>query len=366
MAEENKDTTVEVKDDNVVTVDISEIEGAVADDGDSDATIEVKDTKEEGKESAKPSTRERKKQTEDAAAALQQAINTAEEARDSEKKRREAAEATAQSERRGREEALRAADAARQEAQSFRNQAEEGQLAAVSNGIENATQRIASAKAELRRSYEAADFDKVSDAQEQLALAAADLKSFTTQKSYLESNAARKPSPAEGRVEAPPASAFEQYVAPYTPRSQAWLRAHPDCVPPQAGGDKVKNAKMMAGHYDAEAQGISPDSDEYFKIIEEHIGVRTPDVKTPLSQSAEVTEAKVAPKQKAVPVAAPVSRDPPSPNTGQRSREVVLSPQEQEMALVSFPQLTKQQAFAQYAKNKIELEAEGKLGRYTH
>jgi hypothetical protein len=36
------------------------------------------------------------------------------------------------------------------------------------------------------------------------------------------------------------------------------------------------------------------------------------------------------------------------------------------MAKVSFPHLPEQQAYGQYARNLIELEAEGKLGRLTH
>ena len=36
------------------------------------------------------------------------------------------------------------------------------------------------------------------------------------------------------------------------------------------------------------------------------------------------------------------------------------------MAKVSFPHLPEAQAYGQYARNLIELEAEGKIGRLTH
>ena len=190
----------------------------------------------------------------------------------------------------------------------------------------------------------------------------------------------------EGRVEAPPTgSPFEQYVSGYSPRAQAWLRAHPDCVPEsvpdgrggmiQLGGDSTKNSKMMAGHYAAKAQRVPEGSDEYFRIIEEHIGDRDQAVSAaPVSSAAAVTAARSAtPKPAAPRPAAPVSREPPSANGSTTQRRVSLSLEQQETAMFSYPAAPgesedahRKRALGTYAREYLKAKAEGKIGRLSH
>lgn len=381
MAEANKDeATIEVPDDGVVVISVDEEVAAAADES-AGAKAGVAAATTETEPPVKPEKRTRHKASEDAAAALDQATQFLEQekaGREEERKRREAAEATAQSERNAREEAERAAHRSAQEAKGYRDQSEEDRLGSINSGLENAQQRMLAAKQELRRAHEAAEFDKLADAQEQIALAAADIRKFGDQKQALETSTKKTGTFEGGRVEAPappqPSSAFEKFVRPFTPRSQAFLRAHPDFVPGAVGGDDTKNARMMAGHYDAVARKVALDSDEYFKIIEEATGLRTPETKpSPLSGASETTKQEVVPQpaqRRPAPLpSAPPSRDVPTGGAagGARvSRTVTLSRDQQDAAKISFPHLSTQQAFAEYAKNLLELEAEGKMGRLTH
>lgn len=356
MAEPNA-ATVDVEAEGVVTVDVSDnpdlaavgtepIEPIVE-------AVEPKVAKEKQPKVPKSAP------ADEAAAALTQAVKTADDAR-------KAAEATALAERRGREEAQRLAEQRGQEAAGYREQAENRELTIINTGIENATREITSYQAEMERALEAGEFPKVSAAQVKLSKATAALDRLEDAKANFEANARKAPT-TEGAVTAPQVSAFEQYVSGFTPPAQAWLRAHPECVPPQFGGDQTKNAKMMAGHYDAVAKGYQTNSPEYFQTIEEHAGYRTP-----VSAAAAVTvagddpEPAPKPKPRMAQPSAPVSRDPPSSNGQRTTRSVTLTKEQQDAAKMSWPQKTPQEAFALYARNLLELESEGKMGRLTH
>ncbi len=174
----------------------------------------------------------------------------------------------------------------------------------------------------------------------------------------------------EGRVvESQPIqqTAFDKYLSGFSTVAQTWLRQHPDCAPPQVGGNQVKNSKMMVGHYDALAKNITEGTPEYFKVIEDHINdAPAPVIPQVASKAADVQIAgEVRPAPKHIQPSAPPSRDA-APGTQRNVREVRLTKDQQEMAKVSFPHLPEAQAYGQYARNLIELEAEGKIGRSTH
>jgi hypothetical protein len=290
---------------------------------------------------------------------------------------RKAAEATAASERAMREQAQREAQQAQHAAQELEQRANNSELAILENGIAAANREIEALEGEYTRAAEAGEFAKMGTIQTKLSRAAARLDRFENEKATFEASGRRTPT-AEGRVEAPPvvqSNPVEQYLSQFTPAAQSWLRQHPECYPPNIGGDVTKNSKMMAGHWDAVGKSVALNSPEYFRIIEEHItGVpAVAPAALPTQQSgitskaAEVQTAEAPRAPKHIQPAAPVTRDPPASNGQPRSsREVRLTKEQQEMAKVSFPHLPEQQAFGQYARNLIELEAEGKIGRLTH
>ena len=364
MAEPNTET-VEVEPEGVVTVDVSDNPELAAVEGAEPAEVvepEPKPAKEKVAKAPKVNA------AEEAAAALTQAVKTADDAR-------KAAEATAMAERRAREEAERVANQRTQEAAGYREQAESHELTIIESGIESATREISAHQAEWERAQEAGEWAKASAAQVKLAKAAAALDRLENSKATFEANAKRPPT-TEGAVTAqgPQITPFEQYVSSFPPRAQAWLRAHPDYVPPAIngiplGGDPIKNAAMMEGHFAAKKLNIQEGSDEYFRVIEEHTGHRTPvsaaATVTPVGETEVVPAAKPAPKPRMAQPSAPVSRDPPN-GANRTTRSVTLTKEQQEAAKISFPQKPINEAFALYARNLLELEAEGKMGRLTH
>jgi hypothetical protein len=283
---------------------------------------------------------------------------------------RRAAEATAANERQLREQAQTQAAQARQEADQYRESASNSELAIIENGITSANSQIESLQEEYTRAAEAGEFAKMGQIQTKIAKASATLDRLENTKATFD---VRKTQTTEGRVESPTVQqpALEQYLSQFAPAAQTWLRQHPDCVPAQFGGDAVKNSKMMAGHYGALAQNIVPNTNEYFEYLDSHLGTaaQTTQVNTVESKAATIQVADTTSRPvKQVQPSAPPSRDTPAANGQQQRsvREVRLTKDQQEMAKVSFPHLPESQAFGQYARNLIELEAEGKIGRSTH
>ena len=348
----DNDSTVQVEEEGVVTVDVTDNPELAGDEG---TTTEA--TPEKVAKTPKEKSAVKTAAADEASAVLTNALKAAEE--------------TALAERRRADEAQRLAAQKDNEAKSYREVAESHELTILNTGIENAKRELQSAKAEWKNAQEAGEFDKAADAQEKLAMAAADLRRMETDKANYEAGAARK-TQTEGRVEPQNTqlSAFETYVSGFAPQAQAWLRAHPECVPATVGGNAVKNSEMMSGHYAALAKNLQQGTPEYFKVIEEHTGYRAP-----VSGAAKTVEAGATddetpqptpkPKPRMAQPSAPVSRDPP--NGQQRTtRSVTLTKDQQDAAKMSFPHKPPQEAFALYARNLLELEAEGKTGRLTH
>jgi hypothetical protein len=65
-----------------------------------------------------------------------------------------------------------------------------------------------------------------------------------------------------------PADPVEAACAGRTAATANWLRAHPEHV-----RDPKKLAKLQSAHFDAEAEGLVPDTSEYFQHIERRVGI---------------------------------------------------------------------------------------------
>lgn len=131
----------------------------------------------------------------------------------------------------------------------------------------------------------------------------------------------------------------EVFAAQLTPRSASWVREHPEFV-----RDQKLNRKMLAAHELAVADGISPDSDEYFDHVEGTLGV---------NRSADQEE---APKhqRRAAPAIAPVTRASMN-GDGSRPNVVRLSAEQREIA--SMMGMTPEE----YARNMRDLKREGRM-----
>ena len=359
MAEPN-DGSIEIDVDDPATVQVA---------GDDDNTPNLETQKVAPKVEKEPRTRTRKASpdpllpegpTPDQALAEAQAY-----AKQQEDARR-AAEATAASERQRADHAESARQAALKQAEEHAERASNTELNLIESRIASETSTLSALQDAYEKAAEAGEFKKMAELQTKMSRAASALDRFEAAKAEIEANP-RQPS-TEGAVTAPqPSSPVEQHLAGYAPAAQTWLRQHLDCLPPQFGGDSVKNSKMMAGHYSALAKGFSANSEPYFKEIETHLNpAAEPIVHQPTSKAAEVTPAVT---HRAPPApSAPPSREAPQASGAapRNARSVTLSKEQQEMARMSFPHMDEKAAYGLYARNLLELEAEGKIGRLTH
>lgn len=361
MAKEEDNQTVEIDDEGSVTIELNDDELAAAPEGEKkgeeiEAQPEPKKpiVRKRLQEPVEPAPEPKAAEPDETTRALQESLRRAEDAR-------RQADAAAAAERQRARDAVEQAERFRLEAEEARENAENNQLAGLTASIEGTERELTSYKADMVRAQEAGDFAQIADIQVKIAQASARHDRLTSQKETL-INAPKRPKP-EGRVEpqpsAPAIPTMDQYLSQFAPEAQNWLRAHPECLPSQVGGDASANAKMMAGHYAALAQRITPNTPEYFRVLDEHI-------KPPVAAEPTPPPAP-APKRQAQP-SAPVSREAPSPTSGipRNTRQVVLSKEQRDMAKLSFPNVPEQQAYALYARNLVELQAEGKIGRTTH
>jgi len=135
-------------------------------------------------------------------------------------------------------------------------------------------------------------------------------------------------------------SMIDQIITQVTPRSASWLRDNRDSL-----NDDRMVRRMFRAHEDAVDEGIEPDSDTYFRFIENRLGMKK------AQEAADPTSAAAKPVQRsAPPAAAPVNR-----GNGTRPGVVKLSSVEAETAKMLG------MTDKEYATHKLALQREGKL-----
>lgn len=216
---------------------------------------------------------------------------------------------------------------------SFRQRAEaaeraaresEGRVAAVSrnaidanlnmivSSIETAKGASGTAKADYQRAMEAGDYAKAAEAQEQMADARANLLRLQERKSEMESGRQTQQTPQ-------PVSEVERIASQLSAPSAAWVRAHPDVA-------KNFNKAEAAHRYAVDIEGVTVDTPDYFKRVEEILGMRK-------SEKTADGEIEATPTRKSPPAQAPVTQSTQSLRTGQASRQsVTLTTAEREIA----------------------------------
>lgn len=165
--------------------------------------------------------------------------------------------------------AQREATAARQEAATARSAATASNLDTVTTALAAAQTAAEAAKRDMRAAKEAGDLDAEMDAQDRLTTARIDVRTYDEAKANLEARAKAPP--------AKPSDPVEAYIQGRSEQTATWLRAHRDFVT-----DQRKNQKLTAAHHDAVAEGLSPDTADYFTHVEKFIGIR--------KEEKEVTE----------------------------------------------------------------------------
>jgi hypothetical protein len=354
------DTTVEVEDDTVVEV---EIEGTPA-----EGTEPPKPPAPpvQAAEAPEPKPAKPASAADEAAAALTQSL-------EQQKRQTTAALATAEAERRRADNAARMAADADRRAREATDEISTGKLTLITNKIDAATKDLEAAKSEYESAYDAGDSKRIIAANIRMSDAMAEIKVQTNRKQDLEAAAARQPADQRpGQVD-DGARTPEMFIqrGNFAPAAQAWLRARPDVVPADYGGDATKHDQLMAGHYEAASKKIPFNSPQYFEILETHLGERASAAEEPAPPPPRPVP---KPAQRNLMPSAPPSREPPTPSgapTGKQS--VKLNAAQQEAALFSYPakpgedeSAHRKRAFGTYASEYVKAVAEGKIGRLTH
>lgn len=157
--------------------------------------------------------------------------------------------------------AQREATAARQEAAQARTAATASNLDTITTALAASQSAVEAAKRDMRAAKEAGDLDAEMDAQDRLTTARIDTRTYDEAKANLEARAKAPPQK--------PSDPVEAYIQGRSEQTATWLRAHRDYVT-----DQRKNQKLTAAHHDAVAEGLSPDTADYFTHVEKFIGLR--------------------------------------------------------------------------------------------
>lgn len=240
-------------------------------------------------------------------------------------------------ERAARKDAEQRAHQASRETFKARNEADETNLQLVVSAIETVSRDIDLLKQAHTFALQSGDFARATEIQQEMSSNSAKLLQLENGRKAMES----APRPVEPTL--PAADPVEAFASQLSPRSADWVRKHPEFV-----RDQRLNAKMIAAHNLAVADGIPTDSDEYFASIEETLKVAPKAVKT---ETDDEYAAKVVQRRDAAPAAAPANRG------GQTSRPNVVRLTREQREMAEMMGMKPED----YAKNMIALKKEGKI-----
>lgn len=222
---------------------------------------------------------------------------------------------------------------------------QDSNLQLIASAIDSVNRTNTMLKRDYAAAMQAGNFEQAAEIQSQMSINGAKLLQLENGKAALAEKLKNPPQ----QQPAMPSDPVEAIASQLSPRSAAWVRAHPECV-----NDKRLYMKMIGAHNIAVADGYVADTDEYFAEIERQLGYRKSQMAVHDDESEEPTSmaAKPMPK-KAPPPAAPSSRAASNGTSGRNT--VTLTREEREMAGIMG--MTPEE----YAKNKLALKKEGKL-----
>ena len=230
------------------------------------------------------------------------------------------------------------ANEASQQANLAKTDANDSNIRLIDNAIDTVRRNADILKQNLRDAMAAGDYDAAADIQMSMTKTELDMRDLLNGKKQYEASLRAQPVRDVDPVEA--------LAGQLTPRSAAWVRAHPEYA-----REPRLYQKMIAAHQMAMADNIQPDTDDYFSTIESTLQInRRNDVEqeSPMSSASSASSGR-----RAAPPAAPVSRS--GTGTGSRPNVVTLTRAEREMAR------DMGMNERDYAKNKMALMREGKL-----
>lgn len=242
-----------------------------------------------------------------------------------------------EAERAGRAAAEQKLHQAAREVHHARNEVDETNLQLVVNAIDTVNRDIELLSQAHTLAMQSGDFNRATQIQREMSSNEAKLLQLENGRKAME-EAPRQPEP-----QMPPADPVEAFASQLSRRSADWVRQHPEFVT-----DQRLNAKMIAAHNLAVADGIPTDTDEYFEAIEQTLKVTR---KAAQTETDDQHAAKVVRRRDAAPAAAPSNRG----NQSASSNVVRLSSAQREMAEMMGMKPE------EYAKNLVALKKEGKI-----
>ena len=223
-------------------------------------------------------------------------------------------------------EARQAAEAqARKSAEYARNatiDAQDSRIHLVGGAIETMKRDDEILTAHLKNAMEIGDFDRAAEIQKTLAVNAH--KMMELERGYQDLRNAPPPPPVQ---QAPPGEmTVDDIIQKVTPRSAEWLRENKKHLP-----DSRSIRIMARAHEDAIDHGMVPESDQYFRFVENRLGINRKqefyDGNDAMSGAAKATKSRQSPPS------APVSRQPVDSQT--RPGVIRLTAEQVEAAKIS-------------------------------
>ena len=265
---------------------------------------------------------------------------------------REASEAR---ERARAEAAERATQESNREVARVKGSLFEKEFQVADSAIDSAKREAASAKAMAATAYEAGDYKNGLEHQERLALAAAQLVQLENYRARLEVRKEQAEEQAAQEAEQRKQAAtqrqptadenFDAFVNTRTPKSASWLRDHR-----KEAMDPVTWNLILAADQEARRDGCAVDSSDYFEHIENRLEEWKGEERVKLDTPEARERGTKKPSYNAPPTRASGSNRASNPN------EVRLSKDEKEMALTLRPDLSREDALRNYARNKLAIQ----------
>ncbi len=234
-------------------------------------------------------------------AALKKQLAEEKERRINEERRRQAAESDAR-------------EARTSEAQA-RTETAENRAHLVTTAISSVTQALEVGQSQYADALAAGDHVRAAAVNREMVVNAAKLATLEQRKVEIEQAPKVQVRQATDPV--------EKLASQLSPRSAAWVRAHPDYAL-----DAKLNRKMLAAHEIAVASDHAVDTDGYFASIESTLGLHNVTVDVPEDEAAPEA---VTPRRGA-PASAPVSRSGNGTSHPRRSGGYTLTPAQQDAA----------------------------------
>jgi hypothetical protein len=236
---------------------------------------------------------------------------------------------------REREEALRFAQMRDQEAKQLRERLGQNEQAFIKEAQKYANFDLSSAKERLKQAYEAGDSEKIAEAQELLTDAKLKIQTISRVKPSLQQN--------EGRVEqAQQAQVPQEFSQPKAdPKAKSWQEKNT-----WFGEDEEMTALALGLHEKLVRSGVDPNSDEYYRRVDETMRKRYPEAFEDAEEDDDKPQTRQVEKPvrtKPANVVAPVTR-------GTAPRQVRLTPTQ--VAIAKKLGLSNEQ----YAKELMKLE----------